>query len=239
MHQETGQLEVRNGWIGMRGGMLSDEQVEAYERDGYVLVTGLITDEVAAAAADAVWAGMEAKPDDPGSWPERYAENHDQDAVVACYTQDFLQAAAQLSGDPVDTIRGPKGATAITIFPSEGDWTPPSPHIDHAIKEHGHKTFPRPFRVATMTFLSDVEEKGGGTAVWPGSPGQIEALARSDEAHYEYMWVLNQDLAKAGLGDPVVTQPKRGDVLFYSYLCAHAGSKNMTSQPRLALNYKW
>jgi ectoine hydroxylase-related dioxygenase (phytanoyl-CoA dioxygenase family) len=219
--------------------MLSDDQIEAYERDGYVLVSGLIPDDIAGLAADAVWEGMGAGPDDPGSWPDRYAENHKQVEIVACYTESFLGAAAQLCGDPVDTVRAPKGATAITIFPTSEEWTPPRPHIDHAIKDHGHKTFPRPFRVATMTFLSDVEMQGGGTAVWPGSQYQIEALARSDEAHYAYMWVLNQELDQAGLGDAVVTQPKRGDVLFYSYLCAHAGSKNTSSRPRPALNYKW
>ena len=218
---------------------LSDEQIEAYKRDGYVLVSGLIPDEIAALAGVAVWGGMGARPGDPRSWPERYAENHKQAEIVACYTENFLGTAARLCGDPVDTIRTPKGATAITIFPTPGEWTPPSPHIDHAIKDHGHKTFPRPFRVATMAFLSDVEMQGGGSAVWPGSPHQIEALARSDEARYAYMWRLNQELDQAGLGEPVVTQPKRGDVLFYSYLCAHAGSKNTTSRPRLALNYKW
>jgi hypothetical protein len=136
---------------------LSNEQAEAYERGGCVLVSRLIPDEIAALAADAVWERMGARPDDPGSWPERYAENHKQVEVLACFTENFLGAAARLCGDPVDTVRTPKGATAITIFPTPGQWPPPSPHIDHAIKDHGHKTFPRPFRVATVTFLSDVE----------------------------------------------------------------------------------
>jgi len=37
----------------------------------------------------------------------------------------------------------------------------------------------------------------------------------------------------------VETTPGAGDVLFYHYLCAHAGSQNTSTQPRLALNMKW
>ena len=41
------------------------------------------------------------------------------------------------------------------------------------------------------------------------------------------------------VGEPVELTPRRGDVLFYHYLCAHAGSKNTSAVPRLALNMKW
>jgi len=219
---------------------LSQNQLDAYDRDGYILVSGLIPDDITKAAAQMLWDCMEADSEDPETWPDRKdTQSHKLAELVACYTQDFLCAASQLSGDPLETINTPRGALAINIFPTTDAWQEPRPHIDHAIKDHGHKTFPRPFRVATMTFLSDVEERGGGTAVWAGSHRKIKALAQSNESHYEYMWVLNQDLAQADLDDPLVLTPKRGDVLFYDYLCAHAGSKNISSSPRLALNYKW
>lgn len=219
---------------------LSQQQLDAYARDGYILLSGLIPDEIAAAAATTLWECMQAHPDNPTTWPDgNYAKGHDRAEIVACYTADYLQAAAQLCGDSLASIKAPKGALAINIFPSQEPWQQPGPHIDHAIKEHGHKTFPRPFRIATMTFLSDVEERGGGTAVWPGSHQQIESLARADKQHYEYMWVVNRELDRAELNEPLILMPKRGDVLFYDYLCAHAGSANISSRPRLALNYKW
>ena len=219
---------------------LSQTQLDAYARDGYILLSGLISDDTAIAAEETMWACMQARADDPQTWPDgNYAKGHDNPEIVACYTDEYLQTAAQLCGDSLESVKAPGGALAINIFPSAGPWKKPSPHIDHAIKEHGHKTFPRPFRVATMTFLSDVEKQGGGTAVWPDSHRRLETLARSDEARYEYMWVLNQELDQAELGDPLVLTPQRGDVLFYDYLCAHAGSANISSKPRLALNYKW
>ncbi len=61
---------------------------------------------------------------------------------------------------------------------------------------------------------------------WSGQSHQkLEQLARSDPARYETMWALNQDIETVDLGDPVETTPKRGDVLFYHYLCARAGSR--------------
>jgi ectoine hydroxylase-related dioxygenase (phytanoyl-CoA dioxygenase family) len=90
-----------------------------------------------------------------------------------------------------------------------------------------------------MTYLSDVPSHGAGTIVWPGSHLKLEALAKSDPERYELMWALNQDIPRAGIGEPVELTPRRGDVLFYHYLCAHAGSKNTSDRPRLALNMKW
>lgn len=219
---------------------LSQAQLETYARDGYILLSDLIPEDTATAAEQAIWGCMQARPDDRATWPDgNYAKGHDRAEIIACYTDVFLQAAAELCGNPLDSIKAPSGALAINIFPSEAPWQTPGPHIDHAIKEHGHKIFPRPFRVATMAFLNDVAERGGGTAVWPGSHRQIEALAHSDEERYQDMWALNQDLQQAELREPLVLTPRRGDVLFYDYLCAHAGSINNSPHPRLALNYKW
>ena len=152
-----------------------------------------------------------------------------------------MTAAAQLGeGDMApDVYRPPKGVRSINIFPQTGEWGPPGSHIDHAIKEHGHKTFPPAFRVATLTYLTDVEPHSGGTVVWPRSRYKIEALARSDPDRYEYMWVLNREYNREELGDYVELTPKRGDVLFYHVFCAHSGSKNVGRLPRFALPCKW
>jgi len=221
---------------------LTPAQEEAYAEQGYLLVSGLIPPEIAEAAEAAMWNALGADPNDPTSWeapskkPVITSPDH---ALVACYTSQMLAAAALLAGDDPASIQPPKSAYAINVFPQPGEWKWPSPHIDHAIKEHGHKTFPRAFRIAAMTYLSDVPKHGGGTVVWPGSHRQIEALARSDPEHYEMMWMLGRDIQKVGLGEPVELTPQRGDVLFYHYLCAHSGSQNTSSRPRLALNMKW
>ena len=220
--------------------VLKTEQAQQYAAQSYLLVSGLISDAVAERAEAAMWRLLQASPDDVGSWAQKAGHQaFDSPELAACYTDAMLEAAAQLTGGAPETISAPKRPYAINVFPTPGEWSWPHPHIDHAIKEHGHKTFPRAFRIAAMTFLNDVPRHGGGTIVWPGSQKLLEGLALSDPARFELMWALNQELSHLELGDPVELTPRRGDVLFYSYLCAHAGSKNVSERPRLALNAKW
>jgi hypothetical protein len=220
---------------------LTSDEVRQYEAQGYLLVSGLIPAEIAEAAEAAMWTALGAAPDDPDSWAGIPAKHgvFDPPALVACYTPSLIAAAARLAGEASSEFTPPSRAYAINVFPQEGEWEWPRPHIDHAIKEHGHKTFPRAFRIAVMTYLNAVPLHGAGTVVWPGSHRKLESLARSDPAHYALMWTLNQELKQIDLGDPVELTPQRGDVLFYHYLCAHAGSKNCSRIPRLALNMKW
>src|SRR5205085_97495 len=106
-----------------------------------------------------------ASPDDPASWaaiPARHTV-FDSPVLVARYTPAMVAAAARLAGEEPGALKPPNRAYAINVFPQEGEWTWPRPHIDHAIKEHGHKTFPRAFRIAAMTYLNDVEPHGAGT----------------------------------------------------------------------------
>jgi hypothetical protein len=221
--------------------MLSEDQERSYNESGYLLVSGLIPPEVSEAAEAAMWTVIGARPEDPATWVE-VAKAHqafESAEVSACYTPAYVAAAEQLADEVAGSFRPPPRPYAINVFPTEGPWQWPRPHIDHAIREHGHKTFPRAFRIAAMTFLSDVAPHGGGTVVWPGSHRRLEALARSDPSRYELMWTLNQSLREIDLGEPVELTPRRGDVLFYHYLCAHAGSMNVSDRPRLALNMKW
>ncbi len=220
--------------------VLTAEQARQYAAQSFLLVSGLIPEEVAESAEAALWRLLEARPDDPATWAQKAGHQaFDSSELSACYTSAMLGAAAQLAGEAPEAIQAPKRPYAINVFPTPGEWHWPPPHIDHAIKEHGHKTFPRAFRIAAMTFLSDVPPHGGGTVVWPGSHALLERLALSDPARFELMWALNQELPQLDLGDPVEMTPRRGDVLFYSYLCAHAGSRNVSDRPRLALNAKW
>lgn len=221
--------------------MLTKEQRQSYESAGYLLASGLVPFEIGAAAEAAMWRLLGVSPTDPDSWAalRRGHGSFDSPELVACYTPAFLAAAAQLAGEDLATMHPPRSAYAINVFPRPGPWTLPSPHIDHAIKEHGHRTFPRAFRIAAMTFLNDVPPHGGGTVVWPGSHRRLEALARSDPERFELMWSLNQSLKETDLGEPVELTPRRGDVLFYHYLCAHAGSMNVSDRPRFAMNMKW
>jgi len=87
--------------------------------------------------------------------------------------------------------------------------------------------------------MGDVEHHGGGTVVWRGSHRKIEAVESVNLKRYAYRNALSQDIPDMAPGEPVELRPRRGDVLFLHHLCAHAGSQNLSTRPRFALNMKW
>lgn len=221
--------------------VLSQAQRRDFADHGYLLVSGLIPGPVAARAEAAMARLLEEDPEASGL-PRGAGPGHvvysDPD-LLALYTPDYLQAAAELAGGDPASFRPPRAAYTINLFPKPGPWEWPRPHLDHAIKEHGHRPFPHPFRIAALTYVSDVLSHGGATVVWPGSHRTVDTLARGDAERYEFMWQLSRDLSQAGIGDPLEVTARRGDVLFYHPFCAHAGSMNIRDRPRFALNMKW
>ncbi|MDX1932952.1 MAG: phytanoyl-CoA dioxygenase family protein [Capsulimonadales bacterium] len=211
--------------------ILTTEQRAAFARDGFLLVSGRIPEPVLADGQAAMRRLLAERAD---------AYAYGTSDFNACYTEALCAAAAELGGEPERGAYYPvSGALAILSHPADGEWTWPGPHIDHAIPEHGHKVFPRPFRLASLLYLNDVGPRGGGTVVWPGSHRKLEALAKSDPERFTLMATLNQAIDEAGIGEPQEVLAKAGDILFYDYLLAHSGSKNITSVPRFALNHKW
>jgi ectoine hydroxylase-related dioxygenase (phytanoyl-CoA dioxygenase family) len=99
--------------------------------------------------------------------------------------------------------------------------------------------FPRPYRIGTITYLTNVKPHCGATLLWPGSHLKLEALARSDPGKYKYLSVLSAELGRVVCEPPVELTASRGDVLFHHYLCVHAASDNVSNAPRLAILHKW
>lgn len=210
---------------------LTPEQVAFFEENGYILVSGLVPEAIVADAIAKLEIEIQKK------YPTAFFGTH---AASECYTETLCAAAAELGGEgDIKSYFPVLSSLAIITYPSEGEWHWPGPHIDHAIRKDGFRTFPRPFRLASLFYLSEITQGGGGTVVWPGSHRKLEALAKSDPERYALMATLNQSINEVDLGDPVELTAKPGDILFYHYLTAHAGSKNVTNSPRLALNHKW
>ena len=230
-------------------GVLTGAQVAQYEEDGYLLVSGLIPDAVAERAEGAMWRLMGMDPDDPDTWsrrPEGAADfqperglsvfNGVQDpALMACVTPDYLQATARLLGE--ESVHPPGAAHLQNKVPVAGKWKVPNPHVDGIPKEHMHETFPGPYRIASLVYVSDVAPGGGGTAVWPGSHKKIRALAESDREKYRHLFYLNKDIPSLDLGEPVELTPRRGDVLFFQHLFGHNGTNNVGNRPRWMMRY--
>ena len=253
---------------------ISEAQIEQYNRDGYLLVSGLILENIAAKAEAAMWrcAGIDSN-NPPSSWDDVQGGIclYNSVDLVNCFTPECLAAAAQLTEEDPSTFsklhRHPKTycapdflaaqeakedvskffrwdcAYTINIYPTSDEWESPTitsgGHLDHSLEEHNHKTFPPVFRTGALIYLNDIAPHGGGTFIWPGSHHELERAARKNSARYEYRNTLNADLPDLDLGDPVGMTLRRGDVLFLHHLCIHSGSKNVSNQPRFAMNMKW
>ena len=162
----------------------------------------------------------------------------DNAEILECYTPAVREAARKLAGVRT-TFRKPRKTYSITVFPTGVDWQWPSAHIDHALERDAHLTFPLPYRIGCLIYLSDIPQRSGGTVVWPGSHRKIEAMARENPERYRFLSAVNRDISEIDLGEPTEVTAVAGDVLLYHPLCAHAGSSNTRAEPRLALNHKW
>ena len=230
--------------------MLNSRQLADYQKQGYLLVEGLIPDQVSRKAMDKLWSILEMQPGQPESWKtvpklanvQAYRNLIDittTDAdLLACCTPEFMQASSQLTNDPLVSTHYPNGINTINVFPSEKWWCGKA-HID-GIELGGKKhrrSLPGPLRMVVLTFLSDTKSKGGGTMVWPQSHHKLRAFAESDSEKYHYLTDLHNDVPSLNLGDPIELQPKRGDVLFFQHMFAHAGTANISQIPRFAFRY--
>jgi hypothetical protein len=231
-------------------GALTPEQLAQYEKDGFLLTSGLIPETVAEKAEAAMWNLMQMRSDDPETWQRIPAEAEYNDhrsvviyygiqdpALVACATPEFIHATAQLIGEAPDNLHPPEAIHTQNLFPVDKAWVMPKAHVDGIPREHRHKTFPGPYRIAHLVYLSDVEPRAGGTAVWPGSHRKIRELAESDPEKYAYLYDLNKDIAALELGEPVELLPKRGDVLFFQHLFGHNGTLNTGRTARLMMRF--
>jgi len=207
-------------------------QLSSFEQTGFLLAPELIEPVLAQRAYDRVIART---PQDKGASSHQFVWNR---LVRACFTEQLCSVARHLAGPGV-RVRRPWITYAITVFPNNGAWEWPSPHIDHALEKHAHKTFPPAFRIGCLIYLNEVTSRSGGTVVWPGSHMQIEALAAAHRERYKYLAALNNDLNRIAFRDPVEITASPGDVLFYHHFLAHAGSQNTSTKARIALNHKW
>jgi len=211
---------------------VTGEQIRSYRSQGFLLVSGLIERHAIESAFRRL---LELLPDTAADSHHQFVRDRQ---VLACFSRRVCLAAQQLAGSR-DVFKPPSVTYTVSVFPTENPWEWPLPHIDHSREEDAHLTFPPPFRIGCLIYLSDAAPHCGGTVVWPGSHLQLARLAAGSGEKYRYMAQLNRDIGKLTLQQPIEITAAAGDVLFYHYLLAHSGSTNTGNRPRLALNHKW
>ena len=235
--------------------MLSQDQMAHYDRNGFVLVSGLIPEATIAQAEAEMWSVLGMDRDDPASWSplpddadgvttvasqgviEHFGLR--DPALLACCTPAFYDAQSQLVRKNAEAFHcqkpQPQAVWTRSVFPVSGDWNHHSGHADGVHRPFS--VFPGSFRVSSLTYLDSGVAHGGGTTVWPGSHRTLGEAAVRDPDRYRMLPDLKNPQQKFDLGKPVELKPSRGDVLFFHYLLVHAGSLNTNNRPRFALRW--
>ncbi len=235
--------------------MLSQAQLAQYDRDGYVMVSGLIPEETIAGAEAAMWSVLGMDRDDPASWSPLPGDADGVTTVasqgvvehfglkdpelLACCTPAFYEVQSQLARENEDAFHcrrpQPEAVWTRSVFPVSGSWSHHSGHADGVHRPFS--IFPGSFRVSSLTYLDSGVAQGGGTAVWPGSHRTLRDGAVRDPDRFRMLPDLQNPTQKFDLSAPIELTPSRGDVLFFHYLLVHAGSLNTGNKPRFAIRW--
>lgn len=211
--------------------MLTDQQLQDYQRDGFILVKGLISAEEAAelraeshdllgrmaTPVDSTWASAREL---AGGRATTLQHCHDAQFYSAAFSRmlvdrRFTSVAGQVIGSPNVQLHH----TKMFVKPPENG-SPFPMHQDHPFFPHTHHRIG-----AAIFFLDEASEEKGCVRVVPGSyhRGPQEHLAEGSFHLPTDRWPPEQAV-------PVPAQA--GDVIFFSYLTVHASGVNVSDEAR-------
>ena len=218
--------------------MLSDEQLHAFARDGYVVVPGAVAERFLAAADAEIDATIAADPPAAGTTGHHFY-------FLPPARLPAADAALRRSGaiDLADQLVAPGHVDHALDHIQLALNIPPYPHRPGIPHIDGHRP-DEPISSFTMlaaVFLTDESEPDRGNLwVWPGSHLGHEKLFTERGVD-----VLQAASGHAGLLDPPVFfgpgQPvlaARGDLLLAHYLLGHNIGGNTSDQVRRILYYR-
>ena len=216
---------------------ICQEYIDEFRENGFVMVSGLIDDEVICAAERKLEIMTEGDRLVSGAGSILHS-HHKSDELLNCFNPSVQEWATCLSSSTT-LLPKPAQLRAIIVFPESGEWHWNRPHIDNAGPEENRAVFPAPIHIMSTVYLNDVAPHSGGSVFWPRSHWVLETTAKTNPPAYQTMFALDQAIERLDFDEPVELNPRSGDVLFYHYLSVHAGSKNLGNQTRMVLNAAW
>lgn len=216
--------------------VLSDQDMEFWEANGYVIVHDAVPPENLKAVIEAIWEFQEMSPDDPQTWyrePERKNEmvELNRSGMVELYHHQALW----------DNRQYPRVHGAFAdIWGTEKLWVtidranlnvPAKPEWDFKGFIHWDIDTgldPVPFEVQGVLSLTDTTPDQGGFQCVPGFPKQFHEWVKTQPADRD-TW--RPDIS--GL-DIQHIETRAGDLLIWNSLLPHGTGRNNSDRPRLA-----
>ena len=214
--------------------MLSDKDIEAFVRDGFIARRGMLGKEQCEQALNATWEvlGDQGITQDPATWHNAHARRGVvklreeieantaiRDVVLGCSgVRDVVEDLM-----PPDIVNcGVRGVYPTVPIPRRKS-RPYEPHIEV-----------HPCQVVVMYYLNDVTTRNGGLLVWPGSHRDVylSHAKRFDFcARPEFLQHFERYTVKA----PLEVTGAAGDVLIFHHRLLHSGSNNFGNTIRFGI----
>lgn len=214
--------------------MLSDKDLEAFIRDGFVAMRGLLGKEQCEQALNATWEVLadQGITSDPATWHKAHsrrgvvklreeieANTTIRDIVVGCdgvrdVVQDLMRPGFVNCG-----VRGVYPTVPIPRLKSR----PYEPHIEV-----------HPCQVVVMYYLNDVTTRNGGLLVWPGSHRDVY-LSHAKRFDFCARTEFLRHFERYTVKPPLEFTGSAGDVLVFHHRLLHSGSNNFGSTIRFGI----
>jgi hypothetical protein len=206
---------------------LTSEQLDSWNEQGYLVVSGLFSETEVRAAEAAVWQHLGMDPDDPNTWYERKSDRgimvqlFDHPALEAIRRSEKLkQIYAQIwrtSDLLISTDR-------VSFNPPERpghEFPGPRLHWDVSLE------LPIPFNVQGLVYLTDTAADQGAFTCVPGFHTRIETWLDSLPSGAD---PRNQDIEALGaMPIPGIA----GDLVIWHQALPHGSSPNRATRPRI------
>ena len=228
--------------------MLTREQKQQFDRNGFVVLDGAIDAKVVGEARNAVWEAIDEDPDDPASWP------HDNRSVDQSKIDDLRPfrelndiAAAycrSLVGEGNLTYEGDEQVQLALRFPREEQLNDPnapqlsdvSSHVDGTLDVEDGEGRVVPHTINSCIYLDYVQPYGGGFTAWPGSHHDVcryledhpiqsvqGGIAAPDG---EGGW--HEDISRSDVFDPIELAGSPGTITIWHGRLEHEGGINLS-----------
>ncbi len=218
--------------------------IDAFERDGYVVVPGAFDREVAAAGRDYLWRVIGCAPDRRSEWPSgpRARLVHVQQVFAdgpfpSVMTARIANAFDALLGPRRWRFRAAYGWWPV-LFPGHLGHTAPADlgwHVDGM--QRARRLDSPDHGLVTLFLFSDIAPGDGGTALRPGSHRLVARALAAAGRRGMAAGELARQLPRLAPGDAVVELTgAAGDVDLLHPLLIHAVNANRGSHVRFACN---
>ncbi|MFE7572373.1 phytanoyl-CoA dioxygenase family protein [Streptomyces sp. NPDC057539] len=226
---------------------LTDEEVERFHRDGYLLLKGVISRTDAERCRRHVVGMMNADLTLPMPWMSRFgrikplqtdfSETFADPELIPLFQNERLYGAARQLLES-DRLRVFDGSLAITIRHDVGGPYSQPLHLDVRVPTEvsQFRLDIREMELAGCFYLTDVKPTGGGICVVPGGHRLVMEAARAHPTG-RLLHDFWRDIQ--GFPDPVEIVAEAGDFILTHFLMPHTASHNRLPNARVAQFLRW